>query len=47
MFTAVAEKGGNLGPNDADLTVVFNKVITNIGGGYDSTSGKHITLRII
>ncbi|XP_051257825.1 complement C1q tumor necrosis factor-related protein 2-like isoform X2 [Dicentrarchus labrax] len=39
MFTAVADKGGNLGPFEADTTVVYNKVITNIGNAYDGTSG--------
>nr|XP_046237553.1 complement C1q-like protein 4 [Scatophagus argus] len=39
MFTAVADEGGNIGPYDGDTTVIFRKVITNIGGGYDNTSG--------
>lgn len=47
MFTAVADQGGNYGPFDADRTLVFNTAITNIGDGYDSTSGKYITLTYV
>ncbi len=42
-FTAVAEKGGKVGPHQGDTTLVFNTNLTNVGGGYDNTSGKHIT----
>ncbi len=42
-FTAVAEHGGAVGPKAGDTTLVFNTNITNIGKGYDNTSGKYIT----
>ena len=42
-FTAVAGQGGNVGPFSADTTLKFDTNITNVGGGYDNTSGKYIT----
>ncbi|XP_068164499.1 cerebellin-3-like [Antennarius striatus] len=40
MFTAVADQGGKYGPFPTDRTLVFNTTITNVGGGYDKTSGE-------
>ncbi|XP_068164256.1 complement C1q-like protein 4 [Antennarius striatus] len=40
MFTAVADQGGKYGPFPTDRTLVFNTTITDIGGGYDKTSGE-------
>ncbi|XP_068164892.1 complement C1q subcomponent subunit A-like isoform X1 [Antennarius striatus] len=39
MFTAVADHSWSCGPYEEDTTMIFNKVITNIGDGYDNTSG--------
>ncbi|KAI3376221.1 hypothetical protein L3Q82_016722 [Scortum barcoo] len=39
MFTACAEFGGKYGPFSSDKTLVYNNVITNIGAGYDMTTG--------
>ncbi|XP_067436061.1 complement C1q-like protein 4 [Thunnus thynnus] len=38
-FTAVAEYSGAHGPFNMDRTLVYNKVITNIGDAYNSCSG--------
>ncbi|KAM8746493.1 complement C1q-like protein 4 [Acanthopagrus schlegelii] len=38
-FTAVADQGGNFGPFSADRALRFDTNITNVGGGYDCTSG--------
>lgn len=46
MFTAVANQGRFIGPNPEETTVVFNEEITNVGGGYDNSTGKLITLMI-
>lgn len=46
IFTAVADRGGNVGPFDSDRTLKFESVVTNTGNGYDPTSGKYITFTI-
>ncbi|KAK2862882.1 hypothetical protein Q5P01_002415 [Channa striata] len=38
-FTAAINTGGPVGPFNADQTVVFNNVITNIGGAYNQCTG--------
>ncbi|XP_042258147.1 complement C1q tumor necrosis factor-related protein 3-like [Thunnus maccoyii] len=38
-FTALAEYGGAHGPFNKDTTLVYNKVITNIGDAYNSCTG--------
>ncbi len=35
--------GDNYGPLATDVTLAYNEIITNIGGGYDHTTGKHVT----
>ncbi|XP_030286445.1 complement C1q-like protein 4 [Sparus aurata] len=40
MFTAVAAQGGNFGPFPTNRTLKFDTIITNVGGGYDNTSGE-------
>ncbi|XP_068164565.1 uncharacterized protein [Antennarius striatus] len=42
MFTAVADHSWNCGPYEEDTTLIFNKVITNIGDGYDNIS-EHVS----
>ncbi|XP_030286579.1 complement C1q-like protein 4 [Sparus aurata] len=39
MFTAVAAQGGNIGPFPTDSILKFDTIITNVGEGYDNTSG--------
>ena len=43
-FTAVAEYSGAHGPFNMDRTLVYNKVITNIGDAYNSCTGNQITI---
>ncbi|XP_030286575.1 complement C1q subcomponent subunit C-like [Sparus aurata] len=38
-FSALIETGGAYGPFKTDVTLAFNKVLTNIGGAYDSSTG--------
>lgn len=38
-FTSVGDQ--NYGPFDRETIVVFNKVVTNIGNGYDNSTGKY------
>ena len=42
-FSAMIEKGGAYGPFNADVTLAFNKVFTNIGDAYNSSTGKDTT----
>ena len=42
-FSAMIEKGGAYGPFNADTTLAFNKVFTNIGDAYNSSTGKDTT----
>ena len=42
-FGTMLEKGGVHGPFKTDVTLAYNKVFTNIGGAYDSSTGKDIT----
>lgn len=46
IFTAVADRGGKVGPFDSDTTLKFESVVTNAGNGYDPTSGRYITFAI-
>ncbi|XP_044039181.1 complement C1q subcomponent subunit C-like [Siniperca chuatsi] len=39
IFSALAEHGGEYGPFNTDKTVVYNTVITNLGGAYNNTTG--------
>uniref|UniRef100_A0A671VUX3 Complement C1q-like protein 4 n=1 Tax=Sparus aurata TaxID=8175 RepID=A0A671VUX3_SPAAU len=38
-FGTMLEKGGVHGPFKTDVTLAYNKVLTNIGGAYDSSTG--------
>ncbi|XP_030285688.1 complement C1q-like protein 4 [Sparus aurata] len=38
-FSAMIEKGGAYGPFNTDVTLAFNKVFTNIGDAYNSSTG--------
>ena len=42
-FTALIEEGGSYGPFNTDKTLVYNKVVTNTGRAYNSSTGKDIT----
>ncbi|XP_044039182.1 complement C1q-like protein 2 [Siniperca chuatsi] len=39
IFSALAEHGGAYGPFNTDKTVVYNRVITNLGCAYNNTTG--------
>ncbi|KAK2862883.1 hypothetical protein Q5P01_002416 [Channa striata] len=39
MFTAALQRGGAYGPFNTTTTVMYNSVITNIGGGYNQFTG--------
>ncbi|XP_030286075.1 complement C1q-like protein 4 [Sparus aurata] len=38
-FSALIEKGGAYGPFKTDITLAYNKVLTNIGDAYNSSTG--------
>ncbi|XP_036968469.1 complement C1q-like protein 4 [Acanthopagrus latus] len=38
-FTALIEEGGAYGPFNTDKTLVYNKVVTNTGRAYNSSTG--------
>ena len=42
-FSAMLEKGGTYGPFKTEVTLAYNKVFTNIGDAYSSSTGKDIT----
>ena len=43
-FSAMLQKGSEAyGPFNEDIILAYNKVFTNIGGAYNSCTGKNIT----